>query len=75
MFTWIGFFLFFCRDRHWMVSHPADCGDRGTVFVVAPSVLGDIIREFDPSVDDRPERQSTVSVSSMRHKLWRHSKN
>ena len=38
------------------MSHPADCGDRGTILAPAPSVLVDIIRELDPTVDERPDQ-------------------
>lgn len=31
--------VFFSRESTYRVSHPADCGDRGTVFTVAPRVL------------------------------------
>jgi AraC family transcriptional regulator len=48
--------VFFPRGSTYRVSHPADCGDRGTIFVLAPCVLNDIIRELDPSVDERPDR-------------------
>ena len=48
--------VFFSNGSTYRVSHPADCGDRGTVFVPSPRLLNDIIREFDPSFDDRPER-------------------
>src|SRR5205809_3323694 len=48
--------VFFSKESTYRVSHPADCGDRGTVFVPSPRVLNDIIRELDPSIDDRPER-------------------
>lgn len=47
--------VFFSRGSTYRVSHPTDHGDRGTVFVPSPHVLNDIIREFDPSVDDRPD--------------------
>jgi len=46
---------FFSRGSVYRVSHPADCGDRGTTFVVPPKILNDIVRELDPTVDDRPE--------------------
>jgi AraC family transcriptional regulator len=46
---------FFSKESTYRVSHPADCGDRGTVFVPSRGVLNDIIRELDPSIDDRPE--------------------
>jgi hypothetical protein len=42
--------VFFSRGSTYRISHPADCGDRGTVFVPSPRVLNDIIREVDPSV-------------------------
>jgi AraC-like DNA-binding protein len=45
---------FFSKDSIYRVSHPGDCGDRGTSFVVADSILIDIVRELDPSVDERP---------------------
>lgn len=47
--------VFFSRGSTYRVSHPTDHGDHGTVFVPSPSVLNDIIREFDPGVDDRPD--------------------
>jgi AraC-like DNA-binding protein len=46
--------VFFSRGSRYRVSHPADCGDRGTVFRLAPEVLNDIVRGLDPSVDERP---------------------
>jgi AraC-like DNA-binding protein len=46
---------FFSKDSTYRVSHPADCGDRGTVFAVTSRVLRDIVRELDPSVDEHPE--------------------
>jgi AraC-like DNA-binding protein len=48
--------VFFSKGSTYRVSHPADCGDRGTIFVPSPRVLNDIARELDPSVDDRPDR-------------------
>jgi AraC family transcriptional regulator len=47
--------VFFSKESTYCVSHPANCGDRGTVFAPSPTVLNDIIRELDPSVDDRPD--------------------
>jgi AraC family transcriptional regulator len=46
---------FFAKDSVYRVSHPGDCGDRGTSFVVAEPILIDIIRELDPSIDEHPE--------------------
>ena len=34
--------VFFSGGSTYRVSHPADCGDRGTVFVPSPRVLNDI---------------------------------
>jgi AraC-like DNA-binding protein len=48
--------VFFARGSTYRVSHPADCGDRGTIFVLSPRVLEDVIRELDPSVEERPDR-------------------
>jgi AraC-like DNA-binding protein len=48
--------VFFSRGSTYRVSHPADCGDRGTILELSPRVLNDIVRELDPSVDDRPDR-------------------
>jgi len=45
--------MFFSRGSTYRVSHPTDCGDRGTIFITSPHVLIDIIREIDPSIDDR----------------------
>jgi AraC-like DNA-binding protein len=48
--------VFFSQGSTYRVSHPADCGDRGTTFAPAPRVLHDILREVNPAGDDRPER-------------------
>ncbi|OWK46572.1 helix-turn-helix transcriptional regulator [Fimbriiglobus ruber] len=48
--------VFFSKGSSYRVSHPADCGDRGTVFVIPPRLLTDIVRELDPTVDDHPDR-------------------
>ncbi len=48
--------VFFSKGSTYRVSHPADCGDRGSVFSVAPHVLNDIVRELDPTIDEHPER-------------------
>lgn len=47
---------YFSKGSSYRVSHPGDCGDRGTVFVVKPRVLNDIVRELDPSVDTHPQQ-------------------
>ena len=48
--------VFFSKGSTYCVSHPADRGDRGTIFIPSPRMLGDIIRELDSSTDDCPER-------------------
>jgi AraC-like DNA-binding protein len=48
--------VFFSQGSTYRVSHPADCGDRGSIFSLSPRALTDIIRELDPTVDDRPGR-------------------
>jgi AraC-like DNA-binding protein len=47
--------IFFSKGSTYRVSHPDDCGDRGTVFSVSPRVLNDIVRELDASVDEHPD--------------------
>lgn len=46
--------VFFAKGSTYRVSHPVDCGDRGTVFSPAPAVLTELLREFDPAAADRP---------------------
>jgi AraC family transcriptional regulator len=48
--------IFFAQQSTYRISHPAQCGDRGTTFTVAPRVLKDIIRVLDPTVDERSGR-------------------
>ncbi len=65
--------IFFTRGSTVQVSHPADCGDRGTVFTVAPRILNDIIRELDPSVDERPQQPFPfVTGPCDANAFWRH---
>ena len=65
--------IFFSKGSTVRVSHPSDCGDRGTVFTLAPRVLRDIIRELDPSVDDRPDRPFPfVTGPCDASAFWRH---
>jgi len=64
---------FFSKGSASRVSHPADCGDRGSVFRVTEHVLSDMIRDFDPAIDDHPELpfpRATALSSSRIH--WRH---
>jgi AraC family transcriptional regulator len=65
--------VFFSKKSTYRVSHPADCGDRGTVFVPSPRVLNDIARELDPSIDDHPERPFPfVTGPCASGVFWRH---
>jgi AraC family transcriptional regulator len=52
---------FFAKGSVYRVSHPTGCGDRGTSMVVAEPILTDIIRELDPSVDERTDDPFTFS--------------
>jgi AraC family transcriptional regulator len=65
--------VFFAQGSTYRVSHPADCGDRGTVFILSPQVLVDIVRELDPSVDDRPDRPFPFVTGPCEPDIfWRH---
>ena len=65
--------IFFSKGSTVRVSHPADCGDRGTVFTLRPRVLREIIRELDPSVDERPDRPFPfVTGPCDANAFWRH---
>ena len=48
--------LFFHAEQPYQISHPVTGGDRSTVFVLSHRALMDLIRAFDPSVDDRQDR-------------------
>lgn len=65
--------VFFSRESTYRVSHPADCGDRGTVFTVSPRVLNDIVRELDPSIDDHPDQPFRFAIGPCDSSVfWRH---
>jgi AraC-like DNA-binding protein len=65
--------IFFSKGSTVRVSHPTECGDRGTIFTLTPRVLRDIIRELDPSVDERPERPFPfVTGPCDSSAFWRH---
>ena len=64
---------FFSRESTYRVSHPADCGDRGTVFTVSRRVLNDIVRELDPSIDDHPDQPFRFFTGPCDSSVfWRH---
>jgi AraC family transcriptional regulator len=54
--------VFFAKDSTYRISHPAECGDRGTIFLPAADVLAEMTRQFDPSVEDRPDRPFTFET-------------
>jgi AraC-like DNA-binding protein len=65
--------VFFARGSSYRISHPGDCGDSGTVFVLSTRVLIDIIRALDPAVDDRPDRPFPfVTGPCEPGAFWRH---
>lgn len=65
--------VFFSKDSVYRVSHPADCGDRGTTFVVAPKILSDIVRELDPTIDDHPDQPFPFVTGPCEASIfWRH---
>jgi AraC family transcriptional regulator len=65
--------VFFSRDSTYRVSHPADCGDRGTILTPSPGLLKDIIREIDPSIKDHSEWTFPFVTSPCDSRVfWRH---
>lgn len=64
---------FFSKHSVYRVSHPGDCGDRGTSIIVAQPILNDIIRELDPSVDEHPDQPFPFASGPCAPMLfWRH---
>lgn len=65
--------VFFARNSEYRVSHPADCGDRGTIFNLSPRILKDIVRELDPAIDERPEYAFPFVTGPCDNQIfWRH---
>jgi AraC-like DNA-binding protein len=65
--------VFFSRDSTYRVSHPTECGDRGTIFTVSPRVLNDIVRELDPSIDEHPNQPFLFATGPCHSRVfWRH---
>lgn len=65
--------LFFSKGSTYRISHPAECGDRGTTFSVRQPILNDIIRELDPTVDERPETPFKFLTGPCSSDIfWRH---
>ena len=65
--------VFFSKDSIYRISHPTECGDRGTVLITSERVLNDIIRELDPSIDEHPARPFPFVTGPCDSNLfWRH---
>lgn len=65
--------VFFSKNSVYRVSHPTDCGDRGTTFVVSQSILNDIVRELDPEIDERPDHPFPFVTGPCKPPIfWRH---
>jgi AraC family transcriptional regulator len=65
--------VFFSKDSTYRISHPAECGDRGTIFIPAENVLFEMTRQLDPAVEDRPDRPfSFVTGPCDTALFWRH---
>lgn len=64
---------FFSKDSVYEISHPVDHGDRGTTFTVRPSILTDIVRELDPTVDEHPDQPFPFLNGPCNPEIfWRH---
>lgn len=64
---------FFSKGSTYRVSHPGDCGDRGTTFELSPRVLNDIVRELDPTIEEHPERPFPFVTGPCETAVfWRH---
>lgn len=64
---------FFAKDSVYQVSHPVDHGDRGTTFTIAPSILTDIVRELDPTIDEHPDEPFPFAAGPCTTEVfWQH---
>jgi AraC-like DNA-binding protein len=64
---------FFAKDSVYQVSHPVDHGDRGTTFTIAHSILTDIIRELNPTIDEHPDDLFPFASGPCSTEIfWRH---
>lgn len=65
--------VFFTKNSVYRVSHPSDCGDRGTTFSVRPNILNDIVRELDATVDEHPDTPFQFVTGPCSSEIfWRH---
>jgi len=59
--------VFFTKGSTYRVSHPSDCGDRGTVFTLALQALNDVLRGSIPPPRTGPtSRFRSSAVPAMR---------
>jgi AraC-like DNA-binding protein len=64
--------VFFSKGSTYRVSHPADCGDRGSIFYLAPHVLHEVLRELDPTFDHPDRPFPFVTGPCPADVFWRH---
>jgi AraC-like DNA-binding protein len=65
--------MFFSQGSTYRVSHPADCGDRGTTLEPAPQLLADVLRELDSAAGERPPGSFPFVAGPVPAPLfWRH---
>jgi AraC family transcriptional regulator len=65
--------VFFSKKSVYRISHPTDHGDRGTYFLVTPHILNDIVREFDPTIDEHPDQPFAFVTGPCNTQLfWQH---
>jgi AraC family transcriptional regulator len=62
--------VFFSKGSTYRVSHPADDGDRGTVFTPSPRLLHDLRGELAPGREDGPF--PVVTAACPPAVFWRH---
>lgn len=63
---------FFAKGSVHRVSHPADCGDRGTILSAPPRILGEIARELDPAAEERQAFFPAATAPCGPALYWRH---
>jgi AraC family transcriptional regulator len=63
--------VFFGMNSVYRISHPTDCADRGTSFLVAPQMLSDMVRELDPTIDEHPDQPFAFVTSPCDAQLFR----
>jgi AraC family transcriptional regulator len=65
--------LFFAKGSTYRVSHPIDCGDRGTVFTPSAQTLYDALDTLDPRSADRADAPFAFTSGPCEPDVfWRH---